>query len=217
MELLTRDGRAAVTTRAVAALAGVQPPAIYRHFTDMDGLLEAVAEHGYAVFLETKLGSARSSDPVEDLRVSWDLAVKFGLGNPALFMLMYAEPGRGTNSAAFQAGSQMLRDRIRRLAAAGRLRVDETLAAALITATVRGAALTWLSQPPDDRNPALLTTLREAMVTAITTEHTAVAAPTPAAAARALRATLPDQATLTPAEQHLLSEWLHRLLSVDER
>jgi AcrR family transcriptional regulator len=31
--------------------AGVQPPAIYRFFGDKDGLLEAVAEHGYATFI----------------------------------------------------------------------------------------------------------------------------------------------------------------------
>ncbi|WP_338419811.1 TetR family transcriptional regulator [Streptomyces klenkii] len=33
-----------MTTRAVAAAAGVQAPAIYRLFGDKDGLLEAVAE-----------------------------------------------------------------------------------------------------------------------------------------------------------------------------
>jgi AcrR family transcriptional regulator len=218
VDLLTREGRAAVTTRAVAASAGVQPPAIYRHFADMDALLEAVAEHGYAVFLETKQTAAVDrSDPVEDLRASWDLAVRFGLDNPALFTLMYGEPGRGTNSAAFDAGSQILRDRIQRLAAAGRLRVEEKLAAAIIGATVRGAVLTWLSQDEGDRDDALLHILRESMVTALTTQEAAVAAPTPAAAARALRATLPEQDALTSAERNLLVEWLDRLLTTLRR
>ena len=35
----------------------------------------------------------------------------------------------------------------------------------------------------------------------------------PAGAARALRATLPEQTTLSGAEQHLLREWLDRLAS----
>jgi AcrR family transcriptional regulator len=36
-------GRRAVTTRAVAAGAGVQAPTIYRLFGDKDGLLDALA------------------------------------------------------------------------------------------------------------------------------------------------------------------------------
>lgn len=209
--LLAREGREAVTTRAVAAAAGVQPPAIYRHFDDMDGLLDAVAEHGYARFLEAKQASSAPDDPVEDLRAGWDLAVEFGLANPALYAMMYGEPRRGTDSAAFRTGMEILLGRIRRLAAAGRLRVAEPLAAALVHATARGAVLTWLSLPEDGRDPALLTAMREAMVTAVTTESPAVQDPGPAGAARALRAVLPQQTALSEAEQHLLGEWLDRL------
>jgi AcrR family transcriptional regulator len=210
-DLLGRDGRNAVTTRAVAAAAGVQPPAIYRHFADMDGLLDAVAEYGYARFLAAKRVDPDPDDPIEDLRAGWDLAVEFGLANPALYALMYGEPRRGTTSAAFRAGMEILMGRIRRLAAGGWLRVDEQLAATLIHATARGAVLTWLSQPDDRRDPALLTAMREAMVAAITTEKPAVQDAGAAGAARALRAALPEQTVLSGAEQHLLGEWLDRL------
>ena len=210
-EMLARRGREAVTTRAVAAAAGVQAPVIYRLFGDKDGLLEAVAEHGYATFLAAKHADTRPEDPVEDLRAGWDLAVEFGLTNPELYALMYGEPRRGTNSAAFQAGMQILLGRIHRLATSGRLRVDEDLAASLIHATARGAVLTWLSLPDDRRDPALLTTMREAMVSAVTLDKPAVPDPGPAGAARALRALLPEQTTLSSAEQHLLGEWLDRL------
>ncbi|KAA2265382.1 TetR/AcrR family transcriptional regulator [Solihabitans fulvus] len=212
-DLLAREGSSAVTTRAVAAAAGVQPPAIYRFFADMDGLLDAVAEHGYATFLAAKRVDPHPDGPIEDLRAGWDLAVEFGLANPALYAIMYGEPRRGTNSAAFRAGMQILLGRIRRLAAGGWLRVDEQLAAALIHATARGAVLTWLSLPEDQRNPALLTAMRESMVTAVTTEKPAVRHAGPAGAARALRAALPEQTTLSDAEQHLLTEWLDRLAS----
>ncbi|WP_437753552.1 TetR family transcriptional regulator [Sorangium sp. So ce1389] len=47
-ELLAEGGRGALTTRAVAAAAGVQAPTIYRLFGDERGLLEAVAERGLA-------------------------------------------------------------------------------------------------------------------------------------------------------------------------
>lgn len=212
-ELLAREGRDAVTTRAVAAAAGVQAPAIYRLFGDKNGLLEAVAEHGYATFLAAKHVDRNLQDPVEDLRAGWDLAVEFGLANPELYALMYGEPKRGTTSAAFHAGMQILLGRIRRLAAGGWLRVDEKLAAALIHATARGAVLTWLSLPEDQRDPALLTAMRESMVAAVTHEQPAVQEASPAGAARTLRALLPEQTTLSGAEQHLLSEWLDRLAS----
>lgn len=211
-DLLAREGRDAVTTRAVAVAAGVQAPAIYRLFGDKEGLLEAVAEYGFARFLATKHVDPDPRDPIEDLRAGWDLAVEFGLANPALYTLMYSEP-RMITSPAFSAGMEILMGRIRRLAAGGWLRVDEELAASLIHATARGAVLTWLSLPEEWRNPALLTTLRESMVAAVTTEEPAVQDAGPAGAARALRAALPEQTALSSAERHLLSEWLDRLAS----
>lgn len=188
----------------------MQPPAIYRLFGDKDGLLDAVAEHGFATFLATKHVDPDPQDPIEDLRAGWDVAVEFGLANPALYTLMYSEPTSAT-SAAFKAGMEILMGRIRRLAAGGWLRVDEELAAQIIHATARGAVLTWLSLPKDRRNRALLATLRESMVAAVTTQRPAVQDAGPAGAARALRAALPEQMTLSSAEQHLLREWLDRL------
>ena len=121
--------------------------------------------------------------------------------------------GRGADMA-HRAGLEILYGRVRRLAAGGWLRVDEELAAQIIQATGRGAVITWHSTPAERRNPALLTVLRESMVAAVTrAEPTVPAAESgPAAAARALRAALPDDAdVLSDAEQHLLREWLTRL------
>lgn len=81
----------------------------------------------------------------------------------------------------------------------------------IIHATARGAVLTWLSLPEDQRNPALLTTLRESMVATVTNQEPAVRAAGPVGAARALRAALPEQTVLSGAEQRLLTEWLGRL------
>src|SRR3954454_11195906 len=77
IDLLTRGGRDAVTTRAVADAAGLQPPALYRLFGDKDGLLDAVAEHGFAAFLASKHVDPDPRDPIEDLRAGWDVAVEF--------------------------------------------------------------------------------------------------------------------------------------------
>ncbi|MEV7729995.1 helix-turn-helix domain-containing protein [Streptomyces sp. NPDC087917] len=212
VDLLERGGRDAVTTRAVAEAAGLQPPAIYRLFGDKDGLLDAVAEHGFATFLAAKHVDPDPPDPIEDLRDGWDLSVEFGLANPALYALMYGEPTRPA-SAAFEAGMEILMGRVRRLAAGGWLRVDEELAAQVIHATARGAVLTWLSQPEERRDPALLTVLREAMVAAVTHQEPLAADEGPAGAARALRARLPEQTTLSSAERHLLREWLDRVVA----
>ncbi|MBQ1089414.1 TetR/AcrR family transcriptional regulator [Streptomyces sp. B93] len=215
IDLLTRGGRDAVTTRAVADAAGLQPPAIYRLFGDKDGLLDAVAEHGFAAFLASKHIDPDPADPIADLRAGWDVAVEFGLANPALYTLMYSEPTR-TTTAAHAAGMEILRGRVRRLAAGGWLRVDEDLAVQIIHATARGAVLTWLSLPERERRPALLSALRESMVTAVTGRRPAVRDTGPAGAARALRAALPDQTSLSGAEQHLLREWLDRLATTKE-
>ncbi|MEU2626792.1 MULTISPECIES: TetR/AcrR family transcriptional regulator [Kitasatospora] len=215
VDLLENGGPDAVSTRAVAAAAGMQPPAIYRLFGDKEGLLEAVAEYGYAQFLESKRAQLDPApeDPVEELRRGWDLVVEFGVSRPELFAVMNRATGRGSD-AAHRAGLEILHGRVRRLAAGGWLRVDEELAAQIIQATGRGAVITWHSTPAERRNPALLTILRESMVAAVTrAEPTLSAAETgPAPAARALRAALPDDAdVLSDAEQRLLREWLTRL------
>ncbi|MCS7482955.1 TetR/AcrR family transcriptional regulator [Umezawaea endophytica] len=210
-DLLAHGGRDAVTTRSVAVAAGVQPPVIYRLFGDKSGLLKAVAEAGFDAYLRAHHQIGQDcQDPVDDLRAGWDLAVEFGLDNPALYTLTYSGPAEA-DSVAFAASMDLLMRRIRRIASHGLLRIDENLAALTIHATARGAVLTALSLPEDQRDPALLTTLREAMITAVTHQRPPTHEPGPAGAARALRASLTDQTVLTAGEQHLLREWLDRL------
>ncbi|MFG2426517.1 TetR/AcrR family transcriptional regulator [Streptomyces sp. NPDC048590] len=218
VELLEQGGAAAVSTRAVAAAAGVQPPAIYRHFGDKDGLLEAVAEYGYARFLESKRAQLDPApeDPVAELRRGWDMVVEFGVSRPELFEVMNRASGRGADTA-HRAGLDILHGRVRRLAAGGWLRVDEELAAQIIQATGRGAVIAWRSTPAERRDPALLGILRESMVAAVTRSEPTLSATEsgPAPAARALRAALFDVSgeavPLSDAEQRLLREWLDRL------
>jgi hypothetical protein len=78
-------------------------------------------------------------------------------------------------------------------------------------ATARCAVLAWLDQPEDQRDPAFIPAMRAAMISAITTESATVPEPGLAGAARTLRANLPGQTSLSPAEQHLLTDWLDRL------
>lgn len=210
-ELLATGGREAVTTRAVAAAADVQAPTIYRLFGDMRGLLDAVVANGFASHFAGKLPVDEKADPLTDLRDGWDQHIAFGLANPALYALMAGDPRPDATSPAEQAAEAVLRRRLHRLAAAGRLRVSLDEATLLITAVGRGTVLTLLGMPHGDRDGTLAVKAREAVIAAITTDTPAVAKPGPAAAANALKAMLPDATALTEGERRLLSEWLDRL------
>src|SRR5580704_3052018 len=187
-KLLATGGRNAVTTRAVSAAAGVQPPTIYRHFGDMQELLGVVARETLTVHVREQATRALTNDPVEDLRRGWDLHVAFGLAN----------------------------------ADAGRLRVDVLHATVLVHAAGTGVTLTLAATPPEERDPRLSDTMREAIITAVTVPATAEppdggsdaapAAERVAVHAVALRALLAEApSVLSPAERQLLSDWLERL------
>jgi AcrR family transcriptional regulator len=184
---------------------------IFRLFGEKDGLLSAVAEYGYDRFHAAKTPLRPSDDPVDDLRAAWSRAVEFGQNEPELFLLIYGEPRSDAMTAAARGGQERMHARIQRVAAAGRLRVDESLAADVLQATARGAVLQWLEQPAGQRDATLITTIREAAISAITTVAATPHEPGLAGAARTLKANLADQTTLSPAEQHLLTDWLDRL------
>ncbi|GGM84343.1 TetR/AcrR family transcriptional regulator [Dactylosporangium sucinum] len=211
--LLTEGGREAVSTRAVSAAAGVQAPTIYRLFGDKQGLLEAVATHGFATYLTGRTARNPTDDPVADLRAGWDLHVGFGLANPALYALVYGEPRPGESPPAAVAAAGVLAAQIRRVAEAGRLRLPEPVAAHLVHSAGCGTTLTLIALAEQDRDMTLSQLAREAVIAAITTDSPAAARPGPAAAAVALRATLPRTSVLTPHERGLLGEWLDRIAS----
>ncbi len=217
IDLLNRGGRDALTTRAVAEAAGVQGPTIYRFFGDKRGLLDAVAERGFADYLKQKTAREPGPDPVEHLRAGWDSHVEFGLSHPAIYLLMYAEPRPDARSAAAQTSYRFLMEHIRRVAAVGRLRVSEERAADLFHASGCGTVLTLLGKAEEWRDMTLSHLAREAAIAAITTGPPAFEGPGLAAFAVALRAVLPDSTSLSGAERSLLTEWLNRLAAETEK
>jgi AcrR family transcriptional regulator len=208
--LLHERGPPAVTTRGVAEAAGVQPPTIYRLFGDKDGLLDAVAEHELARYMTGKSHAQDSDDAITDLRAAWDKHVEFGLANPALFILL-AHPARAARSPAAAAGQDVLRNRVHRVASTGRLRVPEQLAVDLIHAAGTGAVLTLLAQPANARDRRLADVMYDAVTGTVLSDTPAETADSPATAAVALRAALPQLPNLTQGEQTLLGEWLDRI------
>ncbi len=214
IDLLNNGGRDAVTTRAVADAAGVQAPTIYRLFGDKRGLLDAVAEHGFATYLKEKMSRKPGQDPVEDLRAGWDLHVEFGLSHPAIYLLMYAEPRPGVKSPAAETSFRILKEHIRRVAAVGRLRFSEEQAADIFHASGCGTVLTLLAKTDGCRDLSLSEIAREAAIVAITRSSPAFENFRPAAAAVALRAVLPEVESLSDGERALLTEWLNRLAAI---
>jgi hypothetical protein len=179
--------------------------------------LDAVAEHALAVYVAGKAlaadgaanSAANNGDPVADLRAAWDVQVGFGLANAALYGLL-TDPSRVTRSPAMAEGLAILRARVHRIAAAGRLRVTERRAVELIRAAGTGAVLTLLTMEPQDRDPGLADAMYDAAAQAILTDQPAPARESTTAAAVAFLTVVPDLPLLTDTERALLSEWLER-------
>ena len=217
--LLAEGGREAVSTRAVSRAAGVQAPTIYRQFGDMQGLLDAVASHGYATYLASKRERETSQDPVEDLRRGWNLHIDFGLANPALYTLMYGYPRPDTPHPAAAEAQAILCGQLRRIAEAGRLRVGVERAAYMIHAAAVGVVLVLLGQGGASGDQTLSAATREAILAAITTDPHAAAHTQPALRSDATRHAVALKACLsqdvrpfTTAEHALFVEWLTRFI-----
>ena len=218
--LLRQQGPAAVTTRAVAAAAGVQAPTIYRIFGDKDGLLDAVAERAAEEFVATKARAAqaeagRGADPLDDLRSAFFAQVDFGVANPEVFRLL-GDPARVLRSGAARAGRAVLRARVHRVALAGRLRVPEERCVDLVQSAGTGVIQTLLATPAEDRDPLLAAAMWDAVTAAVLVEDassagaTAPAEQVTAATVVAFRAMAPQLPGLNAAERGLLVDWLHR-------
>jgi hypothetical protein len=105
---------------------------------------------------------------------------------------------------------EVLRNRVRRLAATGRLRVTERRAVDLFHAASTGTVFTPLSMAPQDRDPGLADAVYDAVMQTILTNAPALPDESTTAAAVTFRTLVPDLATLSDAERALLSEWLDR-------
>lgn len=213
--LIASGGLTALTTRAVAAAAGVQPPTLYRLFGEKRGLLDAVAEHGLAAFIAHKVAAEPHADPAQDLRDAWDAYVTFGLANPAVFAIMNEVGAAGVQSPAALAGIGVLRKRIERIAREGRLKIPVERAVALVHAAGVGTVATLLAAHEKERDPHLSTTAREAVLAALVLDSSGPRRESAAPFAVALRAHLGSADALTPGERLLLTELLDRLADPD--
>lgn len=88
--LFAEHGPQGVTMRQLAAALGVSPMTPYRYFKDKDAILAAVRASGFARFaaeLEKEVEAA--GDPLDQSRATGRAYVRFALGNPDAYRLMF--------------------------------------------------------------------------------------------------------------------------------
>lgn len=209
--MIADGGIAALTTRAVATAASIQAPTLYRLFGEKRGLLNAVAEHGLAAFLADKVAMPPHPDPVQNLANAWDSYVAFSLANPAVFAIMNEVGVPASESPAALASIAILRERVERVARAGRLRLPVDRAVSMIHAAGVGAVATLLAIPQEARDPRLSPVMRDAIIASITTSPPEQQSGDLASLAIGLRAHLDSAETLTSGERLLMTELLDRL------
>lgn len=199
-----------VSLRAICAAVGVKMPTLYHFFGNKQGLIDAVIERGFDLYLAEKSSIETTGDPIQDIRAGWDAHVAFGLANPGFYTLMYGTVHPGHSPAPQARPSELLRALTARAAEQGRLAVDPGQAAAHILVTNIGVTLRQIILATEDR--ALSVAVREGAIAAIT-GSSSTAHSTPEHIHRVLELANAHPDVLGTAETALLSSWLQRLAS----
>ncbi len=105
---LDRAGPLGVTLRGAAREAGVSQAAPYRHFASKEALLAAVAESAFAGLRRACEAATRATatrDPAARLDAVATAYVRFALGHPARYRLMWAPRPRGRDYPGLQSAA----------------------------------------------------------------------------------------------------------------
>lgn len=211
LALLVEGGREAVSARAVTTAAGIQAPTLYRIFGDMHGLLDAVALHGFEAHLATWQGPDADADPIEAIRLGWDMHVQWGVENPGLYSIAYGGARVGAPSVASSAIDAILTTVITEAARAGRLAVPVDQAVHMLRAVGTGVVFTLIAMPEAVRDGELSVRAREAALSSFLTADPTTSQPHRSGAAMQLKAELGHSSDLSTNEKALLGDWLDRL------
>lgn len=90
LERLETEGPSALGLRELARGLGVSPSAPYRHFSDRQALLEAVATEGFRRFSAAMSEAAAGLPETEQLEAMARAYVRFAVTSPHLFRLMFS-------------------------------------------------------------------------------------------------------------------------------
>jgi AcrR family transcriptional regulator len=158
--LLDSEGAEAVTMRRVAAAVGITAMAVYRHYPDRKGLLNALADEGFGELAEklaairpaASVRSARSRSTIGDrLTRVLDVNLRFAFENPRLFELMFLTPREGARQYPrdFAAGksptANLMAELVEEAMASGYFRKDDVWAIVFETgALLQGLMMLYL-------------------------------------------------------------------------
>src|SRR5215471_16901465 len=93
--LLEREGADAVTMRRVAEAVGITAMAVYRHYPNRAGLLNALADEGFAE-LAVRLARLKATGDIKKrLERVMDVFLDHALERPRLFELMFLKLREG--------------------------------------------------------------------------------------------------------------------------
>ncbi len=96
--ILHKEGTEGVTMRRVTAAVGISPMALYRHYPNREGLLNALADAGFAA-LADRLASTRPTGRVDrQLSTVLDVFLDFAFEEPRLFELMFLSMREGART-----------------------------------------------------------------------------------------------------------------------
>ena len=129
--LLDKEGAEAVTMRRVARDVGITPMALYRHYSDREGLLNALADEGFEALAAQLEAIGRSGNLEKRLTKILDLYLDHALHHPRLFELMFLKPRAGARRFPqdFKAGASPTANRMAALIQegmqSGHLRKDD--------------------------------------------------------------------------------------------
>lgn len=94
-ELLDKEGAEGVTMRRVATAVGITPMALYRHYSNRDGLLNALADAGF-IELAERLDRLRLIGELDrQMMKILDVFLDYAFENPRLFELMFLAKREG--------------------------------------------------------------------------------------------------------------------------
>jgi AcrR family transcriptional regulator len=116
--------------------------AVYTHFGGMTGVIDAVASEAFVRFTQALTETAQTDDPVADFFVMGAAYRAFALANPQRYQLIFGagspasvaghrtdltSSGGATERTEWAASFEALRNAVRRMVAAGRIRDDGEL------------------------------------------------------------------------------------------
>jgi AcrR family transcriptional regulator len=93
--LLDKEGADAVTMRRVAGAVGITAMAVYRHYPDRTGLLNALADTGFEELAALQASTRFSGNVEQRLTKTLEVFLDYALQNPRLFELMFLQPREG--------------------------------------------------------------------------------------------------------------------------